>query len=356
MNYSCDVCQECFSSRNKLFMHIRSHSGNDVVESISNEMTEEQVVSVAYEDEYCRVIDKPQGLATTGRKTSCLLSHSVLLLKERVLPNVSYRKCVPCHRLDAATGGLLVCSKNKESEFLWFHCFRYKLILKRYVAIIPGVLHETINEGFITSVIDNREATTYFQVKSISKSKQYGKLSTICLWPITGRTHQLRRQMRELGNPIIGDTRFSGALSWPSSKQFHRLFLWAVELKYPDFTQLTAINAGGKISWNSGERTSDKEVAEIDDEDCEMTSGITSPAGTDASQLCIEDVSSWLNRHQEQFPYLTQFLQEKKDFTIDYYLQSRLMQFNITCDLKVVSIPEPSFYEEFRSSEETDCS
>jgi 23S rRNA-/tRNA-specific pseudouridylate synthase len=348
MNYGCDVCEECFTSRNKLFMHIRSHSGNDVVESVSSEISQELNVRVAYEDEYCRVIDKPQGLATTGRKTSCLLSHSVLLIKERVLPNVSYRKCVPCHRLDAATGGLLVCSKNKESEFLWFHCFRYKLILKRYVAIVPGVLHKTINEGFITSLIDSREATTYFQVNSVTESRQYGKLSTIFLWPITGRTHQLRRQMRELGSPIVGDTRFSGALSWPSSKQFHRLFLWAVEVKHPDFAQLNSANAEGKIAWNSCNRADDNDAPENEDDDCETTYANT-------SQLCIEDVSSWLKKNQEKFPDLIQLLQVKKDFSVDYYLQSRLKQFNIDCDLKLISIPEPSFFEDFRRSEERGC-
>jgi 23S rRNA-/tRNA-specific pseudouridylate synthase len=254
----CHLCQGSFPSRNKLFFHIKSAHGDldkintnkpeivDVTvvnENPIKEIKEDEValegglvfkistpVPVAYEDANCRVIVKPQGLPTMGGKGFTLLKHPVLQLPENIGYRKSYRKANPCHRLDSATGGLVVCSKSKLAELAIFQLFRRKCLLKRYLAMLPGEL--ALSSGFIRSKIEGKLSITYFRSVNSQFSKKYGKLSTLSLWPITGRRHQLRRQLAELGYPILGDPRYSQADSWPQTSP--TLFLWAVELTLPD--------------------------------------------------------------------------------------------------------------------------
>jgi 23S rRNA-/tRNA-specific pseudouridylate synthase len=190
---------------------------------------EHKDVAIVHEDEWCRIIVKPQGLATMGSDDRSLMKHSALLMPERFQIGVSYRKTIPCHRLDRATGGIVVCSKSKESELCIRLCFRYKLIQKRYCAIVSGNI--TSDEGMINLKVSGKDACTKYQVVNRSPSRQFGTITTVNLWPITGRRHQLRKHMQEFGHFILGDTRYSHAANWPNG--IDRLFLWAVEVDLP---------------------------------------------------------------------------------------------------------------------------
>lgn len=234
----CEDCQTSFTSRNQLFLHIRStHTDSHTslpVSTIQYDLTEYQEVSVLYEDETTRIIVKPQGLPTMGRKDMVtLMTHPSLRVEENfkfgLARSVGYRKAIPCHRLDSATGGIVVCSKNKESESCIRMCFRHKLVHKRYRAIIAGQLPQL--EGMIDTKINHKQALTKYKVISVTRSKQYDWLTTVDLWPVTGRKHQLRRHIHSLGSFIIGDHRYSPTLLWPHG--ITHLFLWSVELGFP---------------------------------------------------------------------------------------------------------------------------
>ena len=112
---------------------------------------------------------------------------------------------MPCHRLDSSTGGLVVCSKSKIAEVNLMKSFRNKFIKKTYLAIAAGRLEP--NYGIIDSRIGEKDAKTLYEVVKYTRSIQYGWLSTVKLWPVTGRKHQLRRHLAELGHAIIGDRR-----------------------------------------------------------------------------------------------------------------------------------------------------
>ena len=230
----CKVCYQTFSSRNSLFVHLSSndHSSpllpseqaeQDVV-VVSSAKTLEERIFTAAEDDYYRVIVKPQGFATMGakglskigfiletnnthfKKGPTLLSSDALLLPNAISRQLRYKKAVPCHRLDSSTGGLVICSKSKDAEVNIMKCFRNKWIKKMYIAIVAGSLEPA--NGAIDVNIGEKNALTQYSVVKYSRSAKYGWLSTVQLWPITGRKHQLRRHLAAVNHPIIGDRRY----------------------------------------------------------------------------------------------------------------------------------------------------
>jgi 23S rRNA-/tRNA-specific pseudouridylate synthase len=196
-------------------------------------------IPVVYNDAHLTVFCKPQGLSTMGASPSLHRSLALNLPKDEITTS-KYKKCVPVHRLDKATGGLVLCSKSLSCEIYLKELFRTKEIRKRYIAIVLGAVESS--EGTISSVIDGAEAVSEYRVTQRSRSGTYGWLSTVHLWPITGKQHQLRRHMKQLGHPIIGDRRYwntrdatkpliqEEAVGAPPS--LHECFLWAVEISF----------------------------------------------------------------------------------------------------------------------------
>ena len=149
----CKDCLEKFTSRNKMFIHIRET--HDKLKTSADETSCNQLpmdlnrfpklnsivlddsIRIAGEDSSYRVVVKPQGLPTMGKvEEGCT---SLMRMPDMLLPgafelNLQYKKAIPCHRLDSSTGGLVVCSKTRPSEVCIKMCFRQKLIHKRYRA------------------------------------------------------------------------------------------------------------------------------------------------------------------------------------------------------------------------------
>ena len=238
----CNLCSESFASRNKLFAHIaKSHgkitaSSESVVDAqplkkikIDLKELENKIVTIDEDDQY-RVIFKPQGIATMGAKGPTLISSSRMLLPNALEQNLPYKKAVPCHRLDRDTGGLVICSKNFKSQVALSGSFRYKFVYKKYLAMVHGKLEPS--SGYITTPISDKSAITKYNVTRYTPSAQHGTVSTVELFPVTGRKHQLRRHLQSLGHAILGDRRYSFAASWPP-EQYPYMFLFAVGIELP---------------------------------------------------------------------------------------------------------------------------
>ena len=113
------------------------------------------------------------------------------------------------HRIDKETSGILIVAKNRKFAQLFTSLFRIRKIHKTYIAITHGNVSRKINTL--------RDNLTYFEknkkivqkaishLKIIKSNDQY---SFVELNPITGRKHQLRRQLLNIGNPIIGDHKY----------------------------------------------------------------------------------------------------------------------------------------------------
>lgn len=184
-----------------------------------------------YEDDQIIVVDKPTGcLSVPGRSER----PSVLSFVKEHCPDASGPMIV--HRLDMATSGLLVVTKNAAAHKFLQEQFRQHKVTKRYSAVLDGEWngerHGTISIPLSPDILDRprqkadyengREAITEYIIKGVSGKKTY-----IQLFPHTGRTHQLRVHCAHkdgLGLPIVGDELYG--------KKNSRLHLHAERLEF----------------------------------------------------------------------------------------------------------------------------
>lgn len=158
-------------------------------------------IEVLYEDDVLAVIFKPAGIPVSGNQfrtvENALLhnikpsSHVDALKKPRVV-----------HRLDAPTTGLLLVAKTKQARIHLGNQFEAKTIQKQYQAIVIG---QPATQGVIDFPIEGKAAISDFECIETVDSLKNGKLSLLNLYPKTGRTHQLRIHLSQLGFPILGD-------------------------------------------------------------------------------------------------------------------------------------------------------
>ena len=113
------------------------------------------------------------------------------------------------HRLDKETSGVLIIAKNRKYAQLFTSLFRIRKIHKTYLAIVYGKVDKSLkvmkddliyyenNKKFFQKAVSN--------IKIIKSNEGYSYLE---LNPITGRKHQLRKQLLKIGSPIIGDYKY----------------------------------------------------------------------------------------------------------------------------------------------------
>ncbi len=113
------------------------------------------------------------------------------------------------HRLDKDTSGVFIIAKKRESAQLLTSLFRLRRVHKTYLAICHGEIEKDKgewNDDLIRYDGDKKiveKAKTFYKV--IDKNSE---ASLIELKPVTGRKHQLRKQLYAIGQPIFGDTKY----------------------------------------------------------------------------------------------------------------------------------------------------
>ena len=115
---------------------------------------------------------------------------------------------LPLHRLDGPTAGLVVIAKTNRAQVKLGQDFENKNITKRYKAVAIGKFKE--QKGEINFAIQKKPSISKFEVVEITKSNKYGFLTLLNLYPVTGRTHQLRIHLETIGHSIIGDKQYPG--------------------------------------------------------------------------------------------------------------------------------------------------
>lgn len=167
-----------------------------------------------YADDTILVFDKPSGLlAVPGRgadKQDCLAA--------RV--QARYPDALIVHRLDMATSGLMVMARGAAAQRELSRAFAARAVKKRYIAVVAGRL-EAAPEGWgiidLPILVDwpNRPLRIVDHIHgkpSLTRWRVLGREETctrVELEPITGRSHQLRVHLRELGHPILGDALYA---------------------------------------------------------------------------------------------------------------------------------------------------
>ncbi len=182
------------------------------------------------------IVNKPPGLLSVpGRgpeKQDCLASRMI-----SVYPNTRI-----VHRLDQPTSGILICPQGYEPLRNIAKQFEAREVNKRYVAVVSGLVKD--DEGSVelplicdwpnrprqmVDTANGKSALTHYTVLARDLQKNCTK---VALKPVTGRSHQLRVHMLELGHPILGDTLYA-----PNKviQQSSRLLLHAtwIEFNHP---------------------------------------------------------------------------------------------------------------------------
>lgn len=195
----------------------------------------EPYVSLLHSDADFLVFDKPSGLLSVpGRHPA--LSDSLLTRVQKEHP-----QALIVHRLDKDTSGVVLMSRNRKAHAFVAAQFEARTTRKSYVAQVWG--HVADREGMIDLPLaidpDNKPrhrvdpdhgkpAQTRWQVIG------YGENTTrLHLFPLTGRTHQLRVHMKALGHVILGDEFYAGGAALAAAP---RLLLHAENLsfRHPD--------------------------------------------------------------------------------------------------------------------------
>lgn len=186
---------------------------------------------VIYEDDDIIVINKPAGVLTHTQGAFNPEATVATFLRQHVTELTGERAGI-VHRLDRPTSGVMVCAKNQKAMSFLQKQFADRTVQKTYTAVVEGHLKQ--HEAVVDMPIErNPKAPATFRVGPNGKQaithykviRQNDHASLLELKPKTGRTHQLRVHLHQLGHPIIGDPLYG------TGKYGDRLYLHAHSLE-----------------------------------------------------------------------------------------------------------------------------
>jgi 23S rRNA pseudouridine955/2504/2580 synthase len=151
------------------------------------------------------VINKPRGIAVQSGTKS--FKNIIDVLKDsKYFENT---KPYIVHRLDKETSGVLIIAKTREYAQLFTSLFRIRKIHKTYIALTHGKISKeikTLKDDLIS--FEKGKKNIQKAISHLKLIKTSSDFSYVELNPITGRKHQLRKQLYNIGNPIIGDDKY----------------------------------------------------------------------------------------------------------------------------------------------------
>ena len=151
-----------------------------------------------------------------------------------------HRHVFPVHRLDRATSGVLLFALHADAARALGESFALGAVRKSYFALVRGVPSEV---GLIDHPLPPGEDRKQPRVPAQSqylRREVFGRYALVEVRPLTGRLHQVRRHLKHIACPIIGDVRYGkGEHNRWFREQFglHRLFLHATQIRLPHPTR-----------------------------------------------------------------------------------------------------------------------
>ncbi len=181
-----------------------------------------QALPILFQDDSLIAVNKPSGLLV---HRSMIDRHETRFALQMVRNQISQR-VYPLHRLDKPTSGVLLFALSPEIAKLAGELFQANNVKKTYLAVVRGITPDegTINHPLkeqLDKMTDQRadqnkpaqEAVTHYRrldtVELPVSIDRYptSRYSLVAAYPETGRKHQIRRHMKHIAHPIIGDAK-----------------------------------------------------------------------------------------------------------------------------------------------------
>jgi tRNA pseudouridine65 synthase len=181
-------------------------------------------------DECLVVVDKPSGLAV---HRGWAPERDVAMTRTR---DAIGAHVYPVHRLDRGTSGVLVFALSPDIAAALSQSFATGAVLKTYLALVRSTPPE---HGLIDHPLPAGEGRDEPRVPARTafvRREVLGRYSLVEAHPETGRLHQIRRHLKHIGCPIIGDVRYGkGEHNRFFREHFdlHRMFLHALRIRFP---------------------------------------------------------------------------------------------------------------------------
>lgn len=196
-------------------------------------------LNILYEDNHIIVVLKPQNVLSQGDETN---DKSLLdMVKEYIKEKYNKQGNVYVglvHRLDRPTGGVMVFAKTSKAASRLSEQLKSKEFSKKYFAVVVGTpkykasrlehfLKKDVKDN-IVKVCPRGEVGAKQAVLEYNTIKTVDKVSLLEVKILTGRSHQIRVQLSQIGTPIFGDAKYGG----DSLAKGFNLSLWAYELSF----------------------------------------------------------------------------------------------------------------------------
>ena len=205
-------------------------------------VAQEIPIEIIYEDKDIIVVNKPKGMVVhpaNGNPDGTLVNAIMAICKDSLSGIGGEIRPGIVHRLDKDTSGLLIVAKNDKAHINLSEQLKNHEIKKTYIVLVRGVVKEneaTINMPIGRSIKDRKKmavtktgknAVTHFKV-----IERFNKYTLLEVNIETGRTHQIRVHLSQIGYPIIGDYTYSnGKNEWGIVGQC--LHAKVLEFKHP---------------------------------------------------------------------------------------------------------------------------
>lgn len=194
---------------------------------------------VLYRDAELLIVDKPAGLLV--HKGWASDTDTALARARRIAGAWVY----PAHRLDRSTSGVLVFSLDKASASRLAASFRARAPRKLYLALVRGRPEE---QALIDSPVPRSEdgervpAQTRYLRLGVSSVE---RCSLLLVEPHTGRLHQIRRHLKHVSHPIIGDVRYGKG---PINRHYRATYGFARSALHAVSIELLQPTSGERVS------------------------------------------------------------------------------------------------------------